>query len=635
MLKCWIEYVHYKDEMVECLTGRLNNIIGGNEMTSYSGSPLSIGGSRFYDGFSSGSDSAGTLSLSSSVSSLQSFMYVDDSNNDQLQVKRVVDSRSQTPFDSRFADSRPSTPFRKTSQAYDTVSITSDVLSNASNLKSVAIRYCLRVINQSEKIPRRDSDRSVITASVVEAIGILNILCAEDASVAQKVYVEIKRLYRRIEHNPLSARRVFVALIQFFIKHHVDMLLHVDDVLVVYFRDVPTKFYQNQTAALELLTLCIKNSEYFKTKTDILGKYFPNILKLIAWWPCTFLEEASELIEIFLNPSNCSEVFHAILDLPCLSALLYLKSEKILEDNNKLEEVLSIPIKPYFKAMFLFILRETSGGAETIDKLTELHNSLAALDTNPLVKYVSDIVPVLLLTYFDVMAEINDENAFRNVFPVILERVYQLYPRNERQNEILDILSEQVEFISRIAVDVVSLNYQEILQFFTLVHTSSFRMKCMITSVVWCIGENASNDYCSNIQVTVLYETLETLVYESSQSINSHTNALAHPEVVSSLIAALSKLAAFSQELIPRAIMCLTKISTQQYDDSSRQLLPSSTLLAVTTYAQEMLHILQKPKAAPSILCDIEKRVPWHLDADASLLMKIHVLSDSIDDSKI
>jgi len=78
-----------------------------------------------------------------------------------------------------------------------------------------------------------------------------------------KVFTEIKRLYGRLEEKPVSARRVLMALIQFFIHHHEDMMVQIDDALELLFKEIPTKCYTSQVAAFEMYELCLRNSDFF------------------------------------------------------------------------------------------------------------------------------------------------------------------------------------------------------------------------------------------------------------------------------------------------------------------------------------------------------------------------------------
>jgi len=182
ILKSWLQYAFSLEDINECLTSTISKF--PRNPTKEAGSPYSFGGSKFYKDDDVESESSGTESpsiSSSSIASSPAFSQFDELSYDQFERRRAMDmpSRSGTPS---FIPSP-----RKGSQAFDTVSITSDIFSNASNLKSIAAKYCLRIIVQSERTPQKESDRCVITASVVEAIEILDLLCSEESNFTQKV----------------------------------------------------------------------------------------------------------------------------------------------------------------------------------------------------------------------------------------------------------------------------------------------------------------------------------------------------------------------------------------------------------------------------------------------------------------
>ena len=191
VLKSWLEFALSQEDMTDCLTSTLPKFPtkGTPKGASYSDSPLSaFGTSQFYDIDSESSTES--PSVSSSFASSPVFSQFDELTNEQFDRRRTMDQmslRSATP-------SFISTP-RKTSQAFDTVSITSDIFSNASNLRNVAAKYCLRIIVQSERGPMKDTDRAMVTASVVEAIHILDLLCNEECTFTQKV------MYARLFYN--------------------------------------------------------------------------------------------------------------------------------------------------------------------------------------------------------------------------------------------------------------------------------------------------------------------------------------------------------------------------------------------------------------------------------------------------
>jgi len=433
-------------------------------------------------------------------------------------------------------------------------------------------------------------------------------------------------LYGRLEEKPVSARRVLMALIQFFIHHHEDMMVQIDDALELLFKEIPTKCYTSQVAAFEMYELCLRNSDFFKTRSNkVLSKYVPNLFKFIAWWPCNFIEEACDMLEIVVNQSTAAEVLHMILDLPCLAVALQLANKDKLKDPEKLEEALQITIRPYYKAMFAFVMREKSRGAETIDKMPELHKILDGFRDNPLVRYVRDTIPALLTCYVRVVTELDNEVVYKKIFPILIERVFQLYPTDGDHTIILQIFGDEIKCIAQHYPEVVSTNSNEIMSFLTLFQGNNVlkNSPLIVNAVLHAIGDSVADIDTNTLQQ--FYNTLEALTYEAVQNFEKDIpSILVNTEIIQSLSATISKIAAHAQELIQRAVVCLNKISMTA---SSKQL----NFAHIQTYAQELMNTLKKPQVAPAVLCRRSETVPWHISGDSSLMLKIHVLSRQVE----
>lgn len=404
-------------------------------------------------------------------------------------------------------------------------------------------------------------------------------------------------------------------------------MIQIDDVLELFFKEIPTRCYTNQMAAFEAYELCLRNADFFKRENSnkMLSKYVPNFFKFIAWWPCNFVEEACDLLEIVVNPSTAAEVLHLILDLPCLSVALQLANTKKLDDPEKLEEALQTSIRPYYKAMFAFVLREKSRGAETIDKMPELHKALDGFRENPLVRYVRDIIPALLTCYISVLADLDDESVYKKIFPILIERTFQLYPAQGDHTLILQIFGGEIKCIAEHYPEVISINSNEIMNFLTLFQGNNALQDSplIVNAMLHAIGDSVAEIDSNTLQQ--FYNTLEALTYEAVQNFERETpSILANSEIIQSLSATISKIAAHAQELIQRAVVCLNKVSSVV---SSKQ----RNSPHIQTYAQELMNTLNKPQVAPAVLCRRSKIVPWHLSGDSSLMLKIHVLSRQVE----
>ena len=618
-LRSWLLYILEKPDGVEFLNIQSSKITSrlSDTNSKHEGSPLSVSGSHFYRDLSSDSE---TGSCSSLVSSMASFNISAYNNIERMNSRK----RSVTQQSLLTSDSRSQTPIYNRTKQFDSVSITSEILSNAASLESLIIRYCLRIISQSEKVPKRDQDRSIITSSVVECINILHLLCREDSFASQKIYREMRRLYNRIEKDPLAARRVYKSLIEFFIQHHQEVLFPIDNILEHYLKEVPSKYYHRGTDSFEVIHLLTNNKQYFREKFQIVSKFLPNILKLIVWWPLVFIENFKDIVRVLLTKQNFLEMFHAILDAPCLVTLMHLKHEKFLEDDAKLKEIFKVEFKPYFRIMFAFILRSESTGADTIDKLKHLYDALEPLKQLPRVKYVTNIVPILLLHYFDSVYNMHDKNLLRNLYPVILERMFLFYPYSNGNLEVHEILFGQLSYISKLIPDVIHQHFEDVLAFLNRIQYSELYIPQLVCKFIYSLGESLTNGSCTGEEVYKFYEQLETIIYESSQKLASSNN-MSHPEVFCSLACSIAKCSAYSQDLVQRSLVCLNKILLINYATVSDSI-SYEDFITVQTVAYQKIKVLQKPNVAAALLCGLERETPWHLDSTSSPTLKVHYL---------
>ena len=321
--------------------------------------------------------------------------------------------------------------------------------------------------------------------------------------------------------------------------------------------------------------------------------------------------------------------------------------------------------------------------------MPELHKLLTpAFNQDPLVRYAHDVVPALLSTFFGAVSDFADadarERTYKKIFPILIERVFQLFPTTKtisastdglgdtsqsNNGKLLELFGAEIKKIAETYPDVVYTHSTELLSFLSLFQTCREvqHSPCIVNAVLHSIGDAVSRsadasaaspaNTMSHDNATLLsyYNTLEELVYEAVQQMSSssvqdgdsiiddntgvETNVLSNLTIVQSLLATICKIAAHAQELIQRAIVCLNKVINFEERTSGGSYggggTSNSTGRAAFTYlrsyAQELTNILQKPQVAPAVLCGRSAVVPWHLSADSALMLKIHMLSYQVD----
>jgi len=125
--------------------------------------------------------------------------------------------------------------------------------------------------------------------------------------------------------------------------------------------------------------------------------------QILAWSPVTFVGEFIQLLPAFIADSTVSEVFHSLLDLPCLSATL--QAQHLLSPHSmtfdpglypNYAKCLAAFQDSTYKLMFGHFLRSENGKGDTIDRLGNIHHLLLDFVGHERVKGVSRVAPLLL-----------------------------------------------------------------------------------------------------------------------------------------------------------------------------------------------------------------------------------------------
>ncbi|KAI0213751.1 AP-5 complex subunit zeta-1 [Lamellibrachia satsuma] len=433
-------------------------------------------------------------------------------------------------------------------------------------LFDASLQYCLRIIEQCDRKPKQPQDAEIQLVSLFEAISILNELCTSDPSLVGKVFDDVTGLIDRVTNQQ---PRLMLILIQFCLNH---------------------------------------------------SNTFPNILKILAWDPRNFVGEFVELLPVFVTAKTAVEMLHCLLDLPCLAAALQLRRIARMTHHQHTQvtgRLLDRFSDPTCKPLFNFILRTRGGVGDTINRLSMLHGILGELCGHPRVDICSDIIPVLLSVFFGTCIKIGNSDIASRLVPVILERAGLLFGSQPHQLQISKTLGDGLMLLFRTHPSILMEQWEEVREYVgnsrNIVDREEF-----FTHVVWSVGEYLSPSYnvhCTPDVTAKLYETLEILAYEISRarhSANDRDSPVFSARLCSVLMTAVAKLGARLQDLIPRAILCLTKLGQQgSREDASHE--------ALTERAAELISLLQLPNIATLILnppADLDS-AGWHTDGSS------------------
>merc|ERR1740123_841189 len=196
---------------------------------------------------------------------------------------------------------------------------------------------CLRVLSQVERdivmenvsqmrlgskymISDHDWMREFTEATSMEAVRILDLLCLMDPSLVSCIFPAVKKVYERTANR--QSGLVFSAVLQFFVNHGQHVIFDVDPVLQHFCVDYVSVRYRQQLLAMSALLFLRTNTSKMLLHTPVFPKYYPAIIKLLAWHPRTVASEILPLIPAMVGPTTFAELFHTLLDLPLTAAFM-------------------------------------------------------------------------------------------------------------------------------------------------------------------------------------------------------------------------------------------------------------------------------------------------------------------------
>jgi len=464
----------------------------------------------------------------------------------------------------------------------------------------------------------------LIEACLVEAIYDLDLLCTTDKSLIPKLIEIIRRLYTRVKSDINRWKRILIPVVQFLLNHGETVVLDPEPACQYLLGPVLSSYYANSSLAFDIIFFCLENLRKLGASSTILLKYFPNLFKILAWHPRTYIKEFMEMLPAMLNEDNVVEMFHTLLDLPCLAAALCTSwatkaragsSDKMVFVQSSVDYFLD----PEYKPLFSYIMRLEAGQGDTINKLKTLHSLLEDRLDQPRVVVSAQIAPVLLNVMFSTILEEADEETASCMVPVILERVGLLYPVQDYRKEIHELLSERLVQLCQKYPNLIVRFQQDIMEFVSGLKNLGPAKENFFVHLVWVIGEFASSSHdsgCTVQNIVQYFEAFEALTYEVVMQ-NAPGKVSFSGRLVSVLMTTLAKLASRCQDVMQRAILCLSKVVRQKPELLSDPECYPDLLMR----AQELINLLKLPNVAPVILSPDSEVYSgrWHRDRNSSL----------------
>ncbi|XP_039934720.1 AP-5 complex subunit zeta-1 isoform X2 [Hirundo rustica] len=521
------------------------------------------------------------------------------------------------------------------------VSTAGQLLPPRERLRDKAFEYCQRLIEQSNRRPLKKDDGDLQKACLIEAVTIMDIICKQDSSYVCRAVSFLKILHSRICGDATYARAL-LPIAQFFLNHSKLAAVDSNAIYKHLFTDIPAQLFHNSSLAFEFVQFCKDNSQLFTDSSRIFRQSFPNLFKFLAWNSPPLISEFVDLLPFLLDPGTAIEIFHLLLDLPCLTAALDIQlraaalpaSDKAGGDPaGKPATCLEAFRHPLYKSMFQHLLRTTSAPQDAPESLVPLRLLLGSLAGSPRVVQCAETVPVLLELFFRVVAEFADESLLNQLVVLLLQRSDQLYEIPAFKEDVYRVLGSQLAVLCGLRPALVVELSTEILEFSGAVSNIQGK-EAIFTHMVWAIGEYLSVSYdrrCTVEQITRFFETLEAVLFEITQLRPQASTPSCAPRAISALMATLTKLAARSQDLIPRVSMFLSKMRTFVQSPVVTSVYCEEDLEEILIRATELMNLLKMPSVAQFVFTPPVASTRFQREVNESLPSALRMVTQLLE----
>ncbi|MFT7798047.1 AP-5 complex subunit zeta-1 isoform X1, partial [Arapaima gigas] len=506
-------------------------------------------------------------------------------------------------------------------------------------LREKAFEYCQRLIEQSDRKAAKKIDSELQKACLVEAVTVMNIICKEDPSFVYRAFPCIKALYGRISGD-LAFCRTLLPIAQFYLNHSETAAVDSEGVFRQLFSSFPAELFNDSMLAFEFAQFCRANVAMLQEGVALYRQSFPNLLKFLAWNSPALISEYVELLPSLLAPETAIELLHSLLDLPCLAAALDIQlraaihpssDRAVWDQGGRSSSSMEAFRQPYYRGMFLYVLRPEAGTGDTIDRLSTLHKVLADMVESPRVLQCAQTVPVLLHLLFNTVVQFADKKLVNQLVLVLLERSSLLLSVKDYQPEVQRVFSFHLLVLCKLHPSLIMDLSRELLDFASST-TNIYQKEELYTHLVWAIGEYlwvGHDSRCTVEHITTFFETLEAVLFEITQVRQSASPPCCSLRVIAVLMTTLAKLASRSQDLIPRVSLFLSKMRSFARSGPVAACFSEEELEEILTRAHELINLLKLPNVAQFVLVPSARAdgPRWHRDTNTSLPLSMRVLS--------
>lgn len=505
--------------------------------------------------------------------------------------------------------------------------------------------FYLRTLSNSAR-DTNFADDPASDPSLLDSVRKLCELCKEEKSedLVARVYPHMNKIFQRsvasLSQSRTSNGLLLLAILQFFLDHGEAVLHDADTSLKTFFRYcLSREFADHVVAEATLDFLNVNKKKILSTFPNLLPQFFPLLIKLIAWNGEKLEKLFVKIFPGLMSPGSFLALFLSLVDLPILVVAL----EKVERSSGSLigsgiatiqksaapEMLLALMDEAYTGStigdgggdsesedlnsidvadpLFLELLKDENDGlAERHWTSPQVAAAVQAATNSPFsqrMKQILKIAPGLLGSYFAIaLHEIND-SLICALIPLLMSRSSTLFPDKNYSYEVRRRLLEFMLAAFQRSPEIIALLKKPIINKLGEAYDSAEKTELAL-QLCWAIGEYGGGGGSHKDAARELFESLELLLYENLSSSrlglrqdsgiitdNQNLRKSSQSRLLCFVVTAISKLATYHNELLPRARVALGKVSRSRISDSR-----------VSNRARDFLGLTSEPAICWSIL---------------------------------
>ncbi|XP_021287939.1 AP-5 complex subunit zeta-1 [Herrania umbratica] len=507
--------------------------------------------------------------------------------------------------------------------------------------------FYLRTVSNSARDSNFANDPAS-DPSLLHAVKKLCDFCRQEEKSSEdlvaRVYPHINKLFQRsiasLSQSRSSNGILLLVILQFFLDFGEVVLHDADPSLRTFFRSCLSREFADPVVAEATLDfLNVNKNKLLSSFPNLLPQFFPLLLKLIAWHGEKLEKPFLKVFPGLVSPGSFLPLFPSLVDLPILVVAL----EKVERSSGSLigSSIASIQ-KSTAPEMLLALMDEAytgstigDGGGDsesedssTIDVADPLFLELLKDENDGLaerhwtspgvaavlqaainspqsdrLRQILNMAPRLLDLYFTIALRDANNSLICALIPILMTRNSALFPDKNYMYELRRRLLEFMLAAFQLSPDFIALLKKPIIDRLGEAYDSPEKTELAL-QLCWAVGEHGGGGGSHKDAARELFESLELLLYENLSSSrlglrqesavssdNRNFRKSSQSRLLCFVITAISKLATYHRELLPRARVALGKVAGSRISDSR-----------VWRRARDYLGLMNEPAICLSVL---------------------------------